>query len=65
MVSGCLKRIDTEYLMRNLDASVRAAIHAPTSKDWSENSGYVFAGTEDGSDPSTFYGLLGTHSRDS
>lgn len=51
--------------MRNLDASVRAAIHAPTSKDWSENSGYVFAGTEDGGDPSTFYGLLGTHSRDS
>ncbi|RPD60985.1 alpha/beta-hydrolase [Lentinus tigrinus ALCF2SS1-7] len=34
------------------DANVRAAIHAPTSKDWVENSGYVFTGSEDGSDPS-------------
>ncbi|RDX43775.1 alpha/beta-hydrolase [Lentinus brumalis] len=34
------------------DPRVRAAVHAPTSKQWSESSGYVFTGSEDGSDPS-------------
>ncbi|KAI0714404.1 alpha/beta-hydrolase [Cerioporus squamosus] len=34
------------------DAHVRAAVHAPTSKNWSASIGYSFAGSEDGSDPS-------------
>ncbi|TFK46518.1 alpha/beta-hydrolase [Heliocybe sulcata] len=34
------------------DNAMRAAIHAPTSKDWVESINYNFTGGEDGNDPS-------------
>ncbi|KZT24766.1 alpha/beta-hydrolase [Neolentinus lepideus HHB14362 ss-1] len=34
------------------DKTTRAAIHAPTSKDWVESINYNFTGGEDGNDPS-------------